>query len=43
MDSDDKTTADIPTIRLKAIGDMYVVSFNIKIGATLKVDDQEVI
>jgi hypothetical protein len=43
MDSDDKTTTDIPTIRLKAIGDMHVTSFNIKIDATLKVDGVEVI
>ena len=42
MDYNDKAT-DIPTIRLKAIGDAHVTSFNIPIGAELKVDGVEVI
>lgn len=34
---------DIPTIRIRAIGDAHVVSMNIPIDATLKVDGVEVI
>jgi hypothetical protein len=42
MDYNIKDT-DIPTIRIRAIGDSHVASFNIPIGATLEVDGVEVI
>jgi len=41
MDHDNQT--DIPTIQIRAIGDSHVATFNIPIGATLKVDGVEVI
>lgn len=41
MDQDDKM--DMPTIRIRAIGDAHVTSFDIPVGATLKVDGVEVL
>lgn len=41
MSYDNKT--DIPTIQIRAIGDVHVTKFNIPIGAKLEVDGVEVI
>lgn len=43
MDPDDQTIADTPIIRIRAIGDSHVATINIPTGATLEVDEVEVI
>lgn len=40
---DDETKPDIPTIRIRAIGDEHILSINIPTGATLLIDDVEII
>lgn len=43
MGFNDENQTDVPTIQIRAIGDYHVVSTNVPIGATLKIDGVEVI